>query len=70
MSTPGTPPPLRGNSSTHLCRSAIACRAFAIVLDLQGHPCHATHLRVLAAAATRQAEQSSTPAQPGLRAAA
>jgi hypothetical protein len=44
MSAPGTPPPLRGNSSTHL--------------------------RVLAAAATRQAEQSSTPAQPGLRFAA
>ena len=70
MSAPGTPPPLRGNSSTHLCRFAIACRASAIVLDLQGHPRHATHLRVLAAAATRQAEQNNTPAQPGLRAGA
>ncbi|MDN5796669.1 MAG: hypothetical protein L0H79_13065 [Intrasporangium sp.] len=51
----GAPPPLRGLTAWHLGRFAIDCRASAVVLDLQGHPDHASHLHALAAAAARRA---------------
>ena len=62
--TVGSPPPLRGHSPEHLTRFAIACRASAIVLDLQGHPRHASRLRDLAAAAEDRATQIRTPDHP------
>ena len=63
MTAPGAPPPLRGHTAWHLLRFAIACRSSAIVLDLQGHPAHATHLRALATAADTRAAQR-TAAEP------
>ncbi len=66
--TVGSPPPLRGHSPEHLTRFAIACRASAIVLALQGYPDHATHLRRLGAAATTQAQQRSVTRAEGLAA--
>ncbi len=62
----GAPPPLRGHSPWHLARFAIACRASAIVLALQGHPAPAARLRRLAVAADAQTGDGSTvAARPG-----
>lgn len=66
MTTPGAPPPLRGHTAWHLLRFAIACRSSAIVLDLQGHPDHATHLRALATAADNRAAQRTAAAPVSL----
>ncbi|KAB7740909.1 hypothetical protein GA707_18605 [Nostocoides sp. F2B08] len=66
----GAPPPLRGSTPWHLNRFAIACRASAIVLDLQGHPGHAAHLRDLAAAAAHRATQFSAQDHPTVLSAA
>jgi hypothetical protein len=66
MTTPGAPPPLRGHTAWHLRRFAVACRSSAIVLDLQGHPDHATHLRALAAAADGRAAQRTAAAPVSL----
>ncbi len=57
----GSPPPLRGHSPHQLERFAIACRASAIVLDLQRYPAHAAHLRRLAAAAEAQSARRAAP---------
>jgi hypothetical protein len=51
----GAPPPLRGVSAEQQRRFAIACRACAVVLDLEGHQGHAAHLRELA----QDAEQAA-----------
>jgi len=64
----GAPPPLRGHSPWHLSRFAIACRASAIVLTLQGCPDHAGHLRRLAAAADTLARRRSGIRAEGLAA--
>ena len=64
----GAPPPLRGHSPWHLSRFAIACRASAIVLTLQGYPDHAAHLRRLAAAADTLARQRAVALVEGLAA--
>ena len=66
MTTPGAPPPLRGHTTWHLLRFATACRSSAIVLDLQGHPDHATHLRTLATAADSRAAQRTAAAPVSL----
>ncbi len=62
--TVGAQPPLRGNSSWHLARFAIACRASAIVLDLQGHLGPAVHLRDLATTAEHMAAHLTAPDHP------
>jgi hypothetical protein len=66
MTTAGAPPPLRGHTAGHLLRFALACRSSAIVLDLQGHPDHATHLRALATAADTRAAQRPAAAPVSL----
>ena len=70
MTTAGAQPPLRGHTAAHLLRFALACRSSAIVLDLQGHPDHATHLRALATAADTRAAQrpAAEPVSPPLAA--
>lgn len=52
---PGCPPRLRGINPTDLACWAIACRASAAVLDLEGHDAPAARLRRVAAAADRWA---------------
>lgn len=66
MTTPGlgAPPPLRGDCPSHLSRFAIACRASALVLDLQGHPGEAVHLRAIATAADHRVAQIGTQDRP------
>lgn len=55
MTTPATYPPLRGTTTADLTHWAIACRASAVILELEGQPDAAAHLRDLAAAAERRA---------------
>lgn len=56
----GDPPPLRGRSPRHLYRFAIACRASAIILDLEGHGGPASQLRDLADAAAQRGDDLVT----------
>jgi len=61
--TVGAPPPLRGHTPWHLNRFAVACRASAVVLALQGHTDHAAHLRRLADVAQTRAYHRSAASQ-------
>ena len=51
----GSPPRLRGGDPADLVCWATACRASAAVLDREGHPGPAAHLRSLAHASERRA---------------
>ena len=51
----GSPPRLRGGDPADLVCWATACRASAAVLDREGHPGPAAHLRFLAHASERRA---------------
>lgn len=54
---PDWAPPLRGSDLASLVRWAIACRASAGVLDLEGQPERAAHLRQLAETADRRSDR-------------
>ena len=57
-------PRLRGTTAADMTRWAIACRASAAVLDLEGCHVDAEHLRELAAAAERRAVRLSGHHRP------